>query len=140
MSNIPEFKFDYDKIEGKSVDEAMLILFGQMEAHYNAHVKPAPIIFGGKKLAAPVLPKTAVLQNFSPAVDGTEVNLAPAPESDRIPVTDWEIKQDATTKKDMLTGVRYDTKVEVFDVVQKRDGDLVIGDSGTYLLDRKTAK
>lgn len=54
MSNIPEFKFNYEAVDGLDVTEAMKALMNQMAAHYNKHIKPAPILFGGKPVAPPV--------------------------------------------------------------------------------------
>lgn len=53
MAKIPEFKFDFEAIEGMELTDGMAALFGQLEAHYNKHIKPAPILFGGKRISAP---------------------------------------------------------------------------------------
>lgn len=139
MSKIPEFEFNFDAVEGMAFEDGARELFQQLQDHYNKHIKPAPILFGGKPVARPTIRPVDV-----PEIDGNrfaEVAATASQESkDRIPVTDWEITHDSTLKSDVLNGVRFDTKVELFDVVRKHEGDLVIGDNGTYLLDQKGKK
>lgn len=53
MSKVPEFNFDFSAVEGQPFEEAAVALFKQLEAHYNKHIKPAPILFGKAAVARP---------------------------------------------------------------------------------------
>lgn len=49
MAN-PEFKFDFEAVNGMAFEEGAVVLFGQLEAHYNEFVNqpPRPLIFGAR--------------------------------------------------------------------------------------------
>ena len=158
MAKIPEFHFDYSAVEGKDLTEAVEALFGQLEAHYNRHIKPAPILFGGKSITAPVFkqefpstPKQAEM------VDPDKIAAKPAPAQPAGPVdtetvTPKTVNMKSFAIKDgkelglkegdaMLKGIT-DKGVEVFDKLlpgydQPPYGPIVQGESGRYNLNPK---
>lgn len=150
MANIPEFHFDFEAVEGQAFEEAAVNLFKQMEDHYNAHIKPAPIVFGGKSFAPPA-PSIIGIDPAKPGEDRTVVT-PPAPVGGLVakPPTpsklvrmkdDYEIKNGADLglkEGYVLTGVN-DKDVEVFDfLVDYTPGDqIVTGESAKYDLGRK---
>lgn len=133
MSNIPEFHFDFSAVRGMRFEEAAEALFLQMETHYNEHIKPAPILFGGVDLARP-----GADRSVHQVIDVELTKPAPViPSGDLIRVKeDYEIKQGADLGlKDgyILTGVN-DKDVEIFDYLKNyTPGDTVVeGESGKY--------
>jgi hypothetical protein len=162
MTKIPEFHFDYDKVEGMDITEAMQTLFGQMEAHYNKHIKPAPILFGGKTLSAPQIRMESTPPGPNPLPDMIDPDkiAPPAPAKPAGPVdtetiTPKTINMKSFAIKDgkelglkagdsILKGIT-DKGAEVFDKLlpgydQQPYGPVVAGESGRYNLNWKPAK
>lgn len=143
MSQIPEFHFDFEAVTGKPFEEAAEALFKQMEDHYNEHIKPAPIIFGGKSVAAPA--RIAV----DPASPGGDKQVTTVMQDNTIvqqvegEVTqmsdDYEIKPgEEVGLKDcfVLTGVTAEG-LEIFDRLKTQGPPwplIVEGESGKYNL------
>ena len=161
MAKIPEFHFDYDAIEGMEVTEAMVALFGQLEAHYNKHIKPAPVLFGGKALPAPVFSrqvdavstKTTEPAKIDPDAIVAAAQPAPAPGPvDTETITPKTVSMKSFSIKDgkdlglkegdtILKGIT-DRGTEVFDKLlpgydQLPYGPVVQGESGRYNLNPK---
>lgn len=164
MSKIPEFHFDYEKVEGLDITEAMQTLFGQMEAHYNEHIKPAPILFGGVKLSAsptkvnPYRGADAVSKTtVEPPMIDPDAIVAPKPAAEPGPVdtetvTPKTLNMKSFAIKDgkelglkegdtILKGIT-EKGVEVFDKLlpgydQQPYGPIVSGESGRYNLNWK---
>ena len=146
MSNIPEFKFDFDAVDGQPFEEATVSLFKQLQDHYNKHIKPAPILFGGRSVGRPSVEfqSTPAGPNpFAQEYPSTPAEAAKVPEGKLIRIEPgYEIKngKDLGLKEGkILSGVRSDTKVEVFEHLKNyTEGDQIVeGDSGKYDLGRK---
>ena len=138
MTKIPEFHFDFTKVENMEVTAAMETLFMQLQNHYNEHIKPAPILFGGKRVNPP-----GVYDAFVEP-EKTSVPAEPVAPDDRKLIRvkpGWEVK-DATTlglkAGNILTGVNQDD-VEIFDYVKNyKPGDAIAdGESAKYDLSAK---
>lgn len=131
-----KFKFDFDAIKGKTYDEGLMLLFKQMEDHYNANVNVKPSFVFGADPAQPGA-DTSVVQ-FSDGSHGIEIPFTPKEKStDLIRITaDYEIKTGESLGLKagfILTGVT-DTGVEIFDYLKNYvPGDTVLeGESGKY--------
>lgn len=143
MSKIPEFSFDYAKVDGMDVTEAMKALMDQMAEHYNKYIKPAPIVFGAAKLQPPVF------MGVDPASPGGDKqvttvardgNIEQVIEGDVTQMSDdYEIKPGTDLGlRDgfVLTGVTADG-LEVFDKLKTQGPPwplIVEGESGNYNL------
>jgi len=131
MGAIPEFHFDFAAVQGQTFEDGAELLFKQMEDHYNEHIKPAPILFGGKSVPRPT--GSVSTTHADPLPSTTK----PVPSGDLIRVKDdYEIKngKDLGLKEGfVLTGVT-DKDVEIFDFLKNYTaGDTVVeGESGKY--------
>lgn len=133
MAQVPEFKFDYDKVSGMDMTEAMKALMDQMAAHYNEHIKPAPILFGGVDVARPGADRSVSATHDDPPAP----TMKPVISGELVRVKDdYEIKNGADLGlKDgfVLTGVTMED-IEIFDFLKNYTaGDTVVeGESAKY--------
>lgn len=143
MSSIPEFHFDFGAVQGQPFEEAAEALFRQMEEHYNEHIKPAPILFGGKSVSRPV---TVGFDPASPGGDRAVTTVARDGKIEQVVEGDvsnmsneYEIKpgEDVGLKDCfVLTGVTVEG-LEVFDKLKTQGPPwplIVEGESGKYNL------
>lgn len=157
MSKVPEFHFDFSAVSGKPFEDGAIILFQQLEAHYNEHIRPAPILFGGQQLEAPTARKqvdaVSKVEIPKPTIDPDAiVAQAAIPHSgpiDTESVDPKTIQMRSFSIKDasdfgiksggaMLKGIT-DKGVEVFDKLlpgydEQPYGPVVQGESGRYNL------
>jgi len=126
VSEIPDFNFDFDAVEGQPFEEATVNLFRQLEKHYNANIKPAPIIFGGRSFKAPVYILEEAKSEPKPVIPGELMRVQ----------GDYQIKSGKSLglrNGSVLTGLS-DKNVEIFDFLKNyHEGDTVVeGESGKY--------
>lgn len=142
MAKIPEFKFDFEAVEGMELAEGMVALYVQLQAHYNKHIKPAPILLGGKRFSAPAGPDTevvAVTESSDPVkkspVKGIDVETI-TPDTKQL--ADFSIRDSAMGDRKMIVGkdvagnVINDILLPGYDVEPL--GPVVSGEQGRYNL------
>lgn len=149
MAKVPDFEFDYTKVEGMDVTEAMKALMDQMAAHYNKYIKPAPVLFGGVQIKPPLV---VGIDPAKPGADRSEELVLKQPAGTTPPpaqvahdvkkMREWDIKPGTEVGLKggyVMNGVTVEG-VEVFDTLKPEYGpnDTYIEcESGAYQLEKK---